>query len=119
MHIVILNYLSPISQSVYFVLIFITLDFLSGMYASYRNHVTIVSHKLRKTIEKFVCYSLAIIVAHMFQTQFAPWINISTITGGFIAITEIYSIYENLTLITKMNIFKRIFEHIKDMYFKK
>lgn len=108
----ILAYFSSVAALVQIVLIFVALDFISGVYASYRTKQNFVSHRLRKTIEKFVFYSISIIIAFMFQLEFASWCNLAQIIAGFIAGTELLSIYENVTKITGLNLKDKVKEYI-------
>lgn len=112
-------YFAPISSMVHVVLAFVLIDFLVGMYASYRTKTPIISSKLRKTIEKLVFYTVSIMIAHMFQLHFMDWFNISQIVAGFIAATELLSIYENIRKVTKLDVFKRIIDTIKEQFFNK
>jgi phage-related holin len=107
-----LAYFAPISVMIHTVLIFILIDFLTGIYASYKTKTKIVSNRLRKTIEKFVFYTGAIIIAHMFQISFANWSNLSQIVAGFIAMTELFSIYENIRNITKLDILSQVRDYL-------
>lgn len=113
--IVLAAYFSPIAPLVQLVLIFIAIDFLCGMYASYRSKEQIESNRLRKTLEKFVFYSVSIIVAYMFQIGFLNWSNLAQIVAGFIASTELLSIYENVKKITGMDLVAKVKEYITKM----
>ena len=112
-------YFAPISSLIHVVLLFILLDFLTGMYASFKTKQKIISSRLRKTIEKFVCYSLAIIVAHIFQTEIMPWLNFTQLVAGFIAAVELLSIAENIKLITGLDLVKRFRDYIMSQFKKK
>ena len=108
-------YFSPITLMLHIVLIFIAIDFLTGIYGSYRKKTPIISSRLRKTIEKFVFYIGAIIIAWMFQIQFADWTNLAQLVGGFIAATELLSIYENITAITGLNLIAKVKSILTDI----
>lgn len=101
-------YIAPLYTMISCVLIFISLDFLTGVYAAYIQKIPIVSHRMRKTVEKFVLYSVAILTGYMFELNFAVWSNLAQIVAGFIASTELFSIYENITKITGLNFIKKI-----------
>jgi uncharacterized membrane protein len=105
---VIAAYFAPVASMISCVLILILFDFLTGMYASYRLKIPIVSHRLRKTIEKFVLYSTSILLGWMFQLQFAEWSNLAQAISGFIAATELLSVYENVNKITGLNILTKV-----------
>lgn len=111
--IALISYFEPISALLHIVIIFILIDFMTGVYASYKTKRQICSRRLRKTIEKFVFYSVAIMIGYMFQKHFAGWTNLGQIIAGFIAMTELYSIYENITRITGTDILKKLKEVLK------
>lgn len=115
---VVVAYFAPISNLIHIVLIFITIDFITGIYASLKNKEAIVSHRLRKTIEKFVFYTISIIVAYMFQHEIASWLNLDKIVAGFIAAIELLSIYENVKRITGLDIATRIKDYIMNNLLK-
>lgn len=111
----IISYFSSIAVMIHCVLIFIAIDFLTGVYASYKTKKVIVSHRLRNTIEKFVFYTVSILIGYMFQINFIPSVNLTEIIAGFIAITEMLSIYENIKLITNINIVGYIKGYLKSI----
>lgn len=111
-----LAYFSPV-KSIFLAIIFlIFIDLITGIYAAvkYREHFQ--ARKLRYTVEKFVFYGLAIIVAYVFQREFAFDLNITQIVGGYIALTEIKSIYENIYRVIKIDIIQKIYEMIRDKF---
>lgn len=105
-------YFSPIATLIYVVLLFIFIDFLTGMYASYKRKEPIISNKLRKTIEKFVFYSLAIVCSHIFQTEIMDFISLTNVVAGFITSIELISIYENIRSITGLDLVKQVKDYI-------
>jgi len=109
-----ISYFSPISTLIHVVLLFVTIDILTGSYASYINKEAIVSHRLRKTIEKFVFYSLSIIVSFIFQKEIVSWINLTQLVAGFVASIEILSIYENIRKITGIDIANQVKKYLKE-----
>lgn len=111
-------YFSAIVPLVIVVLIFIFIDFITGMYASYKRKEPVISSKLKKTIEKFAFYSIAILCAHMFQIEMMPWIALTNIVAGFIALVELLSIYENIRSITGLDLVKQVKDYILRNLFK-
>ena len=101
-------YFSPVSSLVHLVLIFIAIDFATAMYNCWKNKVKIESNKLRKTVEKFVLYSIAILLAWGFQQEVAQWSNLCQVVSGFIAATELISIYENIGKITGLDLLSAV-----------
>ena len=110
-----MSYFAPLATLIGFILIFISLDLATGLYASWKTKVKIESHKLRKTVEKFVCYSLAIMVSFMFEQAYFD-IYLTEIVAAFIASTELLSIYENIKCITKLDIATRVKDYISKFF---
>lgn len=99
------------------VVILLTADLLTGIWASIRSGEKITSNKLWNTGNKIILYNLAVIVSFVVETylfQEIPWVRIVT---GFIAMTELQSFYENICKITGKDIWSYIKEHINQ--FKK
>jgi hypothetical protein len=109
-----LAYFAPMASMIHVVLIFIVLDLLTGLYSSYKQKIPIVSLKLRRTVEKFVCYSIAILIGYAFEINFAHWSNLGQIIAGFIASIELLSIYENIRVITGLNLVTKVKQVITD-----
>jgi len=107
----------PVMPIIYVILVFILFDLLTALYAKViKKREKLQSNKLRKTIEKFVYYTLAILLAHLFDVYLIN-IFLTKAVAGFIAATELLSIYENITLITGTDIAKKLLGQIK-IYFK-
>lgn len=107
-------YFTPIAEIVHVMLIFLTLDTISGIWASLKEGHKIESHKLRKTVMKFVWYTIAVMTAWMMENTFhLSWANLANLTAGFICFVELKSIFENVTKITSEPIFKRILKLLK------
>lgn len=96
-----------------FMLMLIGTDFLTGMYASYRKKCEITSSRLKKTIEKFSLYSIAVICAIFFEAIFLPQIPLTKIVAGFISSVELLSIYENIRKICGVDIGGFIKQYLK------
>lgn len=111
-------YFAGITPLVAVVLIFVLLDLITGVYAAYRNKIKIESHKLRKTVEKLVFYTIAILAAFGFEKYLADWTHLTQIIAGFIASIELISIFENISLITNVNIVSKLKEVIAGMFTK-
>jgi len=107
-------FLAPIKDYVYLVFGLIILDFITGSYASYRDGEHFTAKKMRRTIEKFFFYSIAIISAYILQKIIDDGIECPRIVALFIGATELKSIYENISRITGVSVFKVIWTSIKD-----
>lgn len=111
-----LAYFSDLQPMVYAVLAFVFIDLLTGLYASWILKIPIQSSRLRKTVEKFVFYIIAIVCANVLEKEFLDFANIDRIVAAFIALTEVKSIFENITKITGLKIFDAIWHLIKNQY---
>jgi phage-related holin len=110
------SYFAPIAGIIHLVLGLILIDLLTGIYASVKLKEKFSARKLRYTVEKFVFYSIAIIAGYMMQLIFFDAFNVSQIVAGYIALTESKSIYENISKITKIDIFMKIYKVIKERF---
>jgi phage-related holin len=114
-----LAYFQDLATLIPVLLVFLTVDFFTGIYASCKLGVKIESHKLRKSIEKFVLYSVSVILALIFQTEFFEWANLARIVAGFIVSVELFSIYENVQKVTGLNINSRVKSLIQNHFGRK
>jgi len=107
--VLLISYFAPVKEIVHVMLIFILIDFISGVWAARKRKETLESRKLRKTLTKFLWYTVALILSYMMEKTFnLSWSNLSGIIGGFICFIELKSIFENITHITGEPIFMKI-----------
>jgi phage-related holin len=111
--------MSPHYPILILMLCLISVDFITGIYAAYKTKTKIISSKLKKTIEKFSLYSIAVICAIFFQYIFMEAIPLAKIVAGFISGVELLSIYENIKNITGLDIASKIKGYIANMFAKK
>ena len=112
--IMILAYFTPIAEMIHVMLIFLTIDTISGIWASLKSKEKFESGKLRKTVSKFLCYTVAVMAAWMMEKTFnINWSNLASITGGFICFVELKSIFENIARITGEPVFIKILKIFK------
>jgi phage-related holin len=116
-----LAYFADVKNLFHAVLLFMAIDWITGVYASYKlrekGKSWFTSYKMRRTIEKFVFYMMAIAVSYVFRIEFLETIPLGKIVAGYIAITEIKSIFENIGRIMGVQIFNEIYQIIKDKFF--
>lgn len=116
-----LAYFAEIQNLFHAVLLFMVIDWITGVYASYKTRVKgqawFTSYKMRRTVEKFVFYMMAIAVSYVFRIEFLETIPLGKIVAGYIAITEIKSIFENIGRIMGVKLFNEIYLIIKDKFF--
>ncbi len=109
-----ISYFTPIAEMVHVMLIFLAFDTISGIWASLKSGEKLESHKLRKTVYKFVWYSIAVMACWMMEHTFSlSWSNLSSLIAGFICFVELKSIFENITRITNEPIFMKILNIFK------
>ena len=108
-------YLSPI-QAIFFAVWFLLfVDLLTGIWKSVKTGKRLTSNRLRSTVEKTFFYSLSIVVLWVVdKTFFNCSIHLAEIIGGYIALTEVISIFENIAEITGHDFYLKIQELIKE-----
>lgn len=112
--ILLIAYFTPIKEIIHVMFFFLAIDTISGVWASVKSGNKVESRKLRKTVYKFIWYTVAVIASFMMETTFhLSWTNFASIVGGFICFVELKSIFENVTVITGDPIFKNIIKILK------
>ena len=107
--IVFISYFTPIAGMVHVMLIFLLLDTISGIWASLKSGEKLESNKLRRSVYKFLWYTIAVMASWMMEKTFKmSWSNLAGIIAGFICFVELKSIFENITKITNEPVFMRI-----------
>lgn len=100
--------MAPLYDILGAVMLLIVIDFLTGLGAAYKLRESVSAAKMRNTVNKFLFYTLTIIAAHLVEVKITPalpWLNI---ISGFIALTELRSIFDNFNRIFGINIFNYI-----------
>lgn len=109
-----LTLLSPVNGVMITMVFLIIVDFITGSYASYKQHIPISSARIGHTISKFFIYNLVILAAFFLEQEIVNEVPFLKIIAGFIAITEIKSILENYNTIYGVNPFKALVNLIKN-----
>ena len=109
-----LTLLSPVNGVMITMVFLIMVDFITGSYASYKQHIPISSARIGHTISKFFIYNLVILAAFFLEQEIVNEVPFLKIIAGFIAITEIKSILENYNTIYGVNPFKALVNLIKN-----
>ena len=109
----ILLILSPLAPIVISLGILIFIDFITGVYKSVKIKDTITSRKMSLTVSKLLLYNLAILSGFLCETFLIKEIPFTKIISGFIALTELKSISENVTAVTGVNYWNKIMEYVK------
>ena len=77
-------------------LVLIIFDTITGVSASYKNHIKIESYKMLRSALKVIFYFLFVSAGHLCQYILGSILPIETTVIAFLALTELVSIAENL-----------------------
>lgn len=101
-------FLAPISTVIFAVLFLIFVDLITGILASIKEKATITSSAMSRTIAKVFVYCTTIIVTYVVHKYLLVGFDfpIESIVSGFIALTEMKSILENLDRISNHSVLK-------------
>jgi phage-related holin len=108
------SYFTPIAEMIHVMLIFMALDTISGIWAALRSGERLQSSRLRRTIYKFIWYTVAVMTAWMMEKTFSlSWSHLASVVAGFICMVELKSIFENISRITGEPVFLKIIRMFK------
>ena len=104
----IIGFLEPIGITILWMLIFILADMASGIYAAFCKGDRITSHKMQRTVVKFLMYAGAIVLLEGFDVYLVTFasLNLAQIGATIICGIELYSIFENCYKATGNIVFK-------------
>lgn len=109
----ILAILAPIKGMVITCLILILIDLISGIAAAIKRKEKISSYGLRRTAVKLFVYESAIVLGFITeQFLLGPTIPVVSIITGFVGITELLSILENLNTISGTDLLKALLDKL-------
>jgi hypothetical protein len=101
-------FIGDIISSILAITFLIFADTLTGIWASLKLNIPISSRKAGRITSKLIIYPLAIIVskvAEVYLTPVLPWIQV---TSGIIAIVEVKSVFENMSIILGYDLWEKI-----------
>ena len=103
-----LSFFEPIGVTILWMLIFIFSDMITGIYAAICKKQKITSHKMQRTVVKFLMYSGAIILLEGFDIYLISFanLNLAQIGATIICGIELFSIFENCYKATGNVVFK-------------
>ena len=97
-------FFTPITAMLLGVSFFTLVDTFTGMWAAKKRGEKIHSRAMGRTVTKMLFYSLAIILAHGLEVIFMPWLAVTSVVAGYIALVEFRSNMENIGYITGIDI---------------
>ena len=98
-----INVMKPLIVGLF---IFLLLDLITGIRKARINKQPITSGGLRKSLSKFLEYTIAILASQVFTYIFKLDITLSYYVALFIATIELKSIFENISETTGINLWK-------------
>lgn len=108
--ITILAVLAPVQSLMFALCGLIAIDLVTGLWRARRAKEKITSNGLRRTVTKVLAYNLAIITGFILEQYFVGSIlPAAKIIASFIAVTEVKSILENVSVITGLDLKQLIF----------
>lgn len=104
-----LAYFSPLYEMFVVLMLFVSVDLITGIVASNRRGVPRSSRRLRKSAVKLVNYILAVVLAYAAERAFkVEWFVAHRAVGAFVCAVEFLSILENMAVITAHPVFLKL-----------
>lgn len=100
--------LAPLYDILAAVMLLITIDFITGVVAAWRQKHGISSDKMINTVNKLLIYSVTLLAGHVVELKITPALPLLQLVSGFIALTELRSIFENFNTIFGLNIWEYV-----------
>jgi hypothetical protein len=114
-----LDWVLPIRAFVGITLFLVCADLVTGIQAAHKRGEKIHSRGLRRTVLKFTMYSIAIMGAHTMQSVFFPHFPMVFSISAYIAVSEFWSVLENVGTTTGTNVLSAIREYLEKTIGKK
>jgi len=85
-------------------------DTFTGIWAAWKKNgrKSVTSRKLGRIIAKFILYPLALIVSKVAEQYLSPAIPWTDVTAGILAVIEVKSIFENISLILGFDLWDKL-----------
>jgi len=111
--VVVAAYFAPIQSTLLACLILVAADLVVGVWAAVKRGEAIRSAKLRKTITKLFVYQVALCLGFIGETYLlAGSVPVVKLIAGFVGVTELKSVFENLDSITGDQTLRLIIEKL-------
>lgn len=103
-----IGFLEPISVLFLWLLIFLMVDFITGIYASLVEGNYVTSQKMQRTVVKFIMYATSVFLLHGIDVYMLPFVDLYMARIGCTLICgiELYSIFENMYRVTGNDVFR-------------
>lgn len=112
-----LTYFLPIRELAYALLALFLIDWVTGVWKSRVVRRRITSYRLRKSSQKIGSYMVALISAHILNESILGGVmHLPQLIAGYIGVTEVASILENLSEITGRDLMLEIANKVKDSF---
>lgn len=106
---------APIKSVIITAGILVIADLVLGIMAARHRKEPITSAGFRRSITKVFIYEIAIMLAYITETYLTgPDVPVSKIVSGFVGITELKSVIENLNELSGDSIFKLLVDKLSD-----
>jgi phage-related holin len=105
-----LLFLGDITAALLAIIFLVFADTVTGVWASIKNNQYLTSRRAGRILSKLLLYPLSIIVAKVAESYLTPSIPWIQVVSGIIAIVEVKSIFENISLILGFDLWPRIKE---------
>lgn len=107
------SFVSPLWPFILLTLSLTLTDLYSGVRAAKKRGETIKSNGYRRTVEKIVLYTSAILLCEGMKTVFFPSINVTYIAAFTICLTELKSNLENIYTVTGVDVWSQLVDVIR------
>lgn len=109
-----LTYILPTQAIMNGLFLFIIADLTTGSMVAVKKGGKFEWDKAKKTVLKFILYPLAVIIAHVYECDFATAVPMTSVVAGTIGLFEIKSIYSNMSVLLDYDLVGMIWAKIKD-----
>lgn len=103
----------PIHNFINLVIALITIDLITGVWASMKKGEKFTASRMVKTVYKFILYALAIIAAYILQLIGNDGVGLPRIVALFVGSIELKSAYENIGRILGRDILVDLWQILK------
>ncbi len=109
--------LTPAVPIIIFTGVLIFSDTATGIWAAMKRKEKITSRALGRTATKIVLYSAVILLTFGFEVFFPAlqYVHMGQIASGYICLVELKSIYENVSVITGLDIWSHLVGKIEKL----